>query len=81
MRKGLFAMFDEILDLFDRNGRGNRNGSRPGLLGRMFGGASDGDASRHRRTDDDHLDIDDDDDREDRGRSRRRRDDDFGFDD
>ncbi|MEZ4554663.1 MAG: hypothetical protein AB7L91_15590 [Dehalococcoidia bacterium] len=73
-------MFDDILDLFDRNRRERRNGSRPGLLGRMLGGEDDGPDSRRGRPDDRHSD-DDWDDRDDVDRSRRRRDTDFGFDD
>ncbi|MGE0228877.1 MAG: hypothetical protein AB7I38_14165 [Dehalococcoidia bacterium] len=70
-------MFDEILDLFDRNRRERRNGARPGLLGRMFG-ADDPDPDSRR---DDRRSEDDWDDRGDTDRSRRRRDTDFGFDD
>lgn len=54
-------MFDEILDLFDRNRRGRRNGSRPSLLGRMFGGGDHDDEYRSPRGDD----------RDERGRRRR----------
>lgn len=71
-------VFDEILDLFDRNRRERRNGSRPGLLGRMFGGGDDDHDDDYRRRHEDDRRRDDDDDNRDRSRRRRE---DFGFDD
>ncbi len=73
-------MFDEILDLFDRNRRERRNGSRPGLIGRMLGG-DDHDDRRSYGYDPERRRDDDDDEHGDEGRTRRRRDSDFDFDD
>ena len=73
-------MFDEILDLFDRNRRERRNGSRPGLMGRMFGG-DDHDDRRGYGSDSERRPSDDDDERDDDGRTRRRRGSEFEFDD
>lgn len=71
-------MFDELFDIFERDGRRNRaGGERRGVRGffsRMFGGEDD---ERRRES---RYDYDDDDDYEGRnGRRNRHRDDAFDF--
>lgn len=75
-------MFDELFEMFDRDKKGQRNGSRPGLLGRLFGGGDDRDDDDDRRGRRGRYEADDDVEfgRE-RDRGRRRRDNGFGFDD